>query len=219
MGIRNAARKPLTSKFGEESCFATPISRRRRRGRIRTVVGDAAGQADGVNGEDSRTPYPWHRRETWDAATLARYRELIALRHRHPALRHGGAAVGARRRRRPGLPARDGRRAAARAGPAGTRQSRPAVRHEPRRAGVRGRRPTADGRDRGGGTARGRPRLRGVDTRLTRGVLLGGPLTWRTSARYVARARAGSVSGGLPAAAVHSLAVPMVQRVPEEVAS
>lgn len=81
--------------------------------RIRTVVGDAARQAvaagllltlpgtpmvfagdeiglTGVNGEDSRTPYPWRRRESWDAATLARYRELIALRHRHEALRRGG---------------------------------------------------------------------------------------------------------------------------------
>jgi alpha-glucosidase len=81
--------------------------------RIRTVVGDAArvevaaglmlslpgipmifagdelGQ-QGVNGEDSRRPMPWHRPETWDRATLQCYRLLIGLRHRSPALRQGG---------------------------------------------------------------------------------------------------------------------------------
>jgi alpha-glucosidase len=44
----------------------------------------------GVNGEDSRTPMPWHAPQSWDAATLAYYRALVALRHAHPALRHGG---------------------------------------------------------------------------------------------------------------------------------
>jgi alpha-glucosidase len=81
--------------------------------RIRTMVGDparveiAAGMMlalpgvpmlyagdeiglRGVNGEDGRRPLPWHRPETWDTATLARYRALVALRHRLPALRHGG---------------------------------------------------------------------------------------------------------------------------------
>ena len=33
---------------------------------------------------------PWHRPESWDAATLAAYRALIALRRAEPALRHGG---------------------------------------------------------------------------------------------------------------------------------
>lgn len=82
-------------------------------GRIRTAVGDAPRQAvaagllmtmpgtpmvfagdeiglTGVNGDGSRTPFPWHRPGSWDAATLARYRDLIALRHRHEALRRGG---------------------------------------------------------------------------------------------------------------------------------
>jgi alpha-glucosidase len=82
-------------------------------GRIRTAVGDASRQAvaagllmtmpgtpmvfagdeiglTGVNGDDSRTPYPWHRPGSWDVATLARYRDLIALRRRHEALRRGG---------------------------------------------------------------------------------------------------------------------------------
>jgi alpha-glucosidase len=81
--------------------------------RVRTVVGDAARQEvaagllmtlpgtpmifagdelglRGVNGEDSRTPMPWHRRDTWDTATLARYAALTALRRDHEALRRGG---------------------------------------------------------------------------------------------------------------------------------
>jgi alpha-glucosidase len=81
--------------------------------RIRTVVGDpargevAAGLLltmpgtpmicagdelglPGVNGEDSRTPMPWHRPESWDARTLSYYRDLIALRRARPALRRGG---------------------------------------------------------------------------------------------------------------------------------
>ncbi|HEY8472148.1 MAG TPA: glycoside hydrolase family 13 protein [Natronosporangium sp.] len=81
--------------------------------RIRTVVGDpargevAAGLLAtmpgppmicagdelglrGVNGEDSRTPMPWHQPETWDTRTLAYYRDLLALRQARPALRQGG---------------------------------------------------------------------------------------------------------------------------------
>ncbi|MGK5738272.1 glycoside hydrolase family 13 protein [Micromonospora sp. URMC 103] len=81
--------------------------------RIRTVVGDAARQEvaagllatmpgtpmifagdelglTGDNGEDSRTPMPWHRPERWDRGTFAAYRSLIALRRAEPALRHGG---------------------------------------------------------------------------------------------------------------------------------
>jgi alpha-glucosidase len=81
--------------------------------RVRTVVGDAARHEvaagllftmpgtpmifagdelglRGVNGEDSRTPMPWHREESWDSATFARYQALIALRRDSAALRHGG---------------------------------------------------------------------------------------------------------------------------------
>jgi alpha-glucosidase len=81
--------------------------------RVRTVVGDAARQEvaagllftmpgtpmifagdelglRGVNGEDSRTPMPWHRPEDWDRRTLADYQALIRLRQQQPALRHGG---------------------------------------------------------------------------------------------------------------------------------
>jgi alpha-glucosidase len=52
-------------------------------------AGDEIGQ-QGVNGEDSRRPMPWHRRSEWDAATWTRYQALIALRHKSVALRHGG---------------------------------------------------------------------------------------------------------------------------------
>nr|MDT0658084.1 glycoside hydrolase family 13 protein [Micromonospora sp. DSM 115978] len=81
--------------------------------RIRTVVGDAARHEvavgllctlpgppmifagdelglTGENGEASRTPMPWHRPESWDLRTFARYRALIALRRSEPALREGG---------------------------------------------------------------------------------------------------------------------------------
>ncbi|AVT41317.1 alpha-amylase family glycosyl hydrolase [Plantactinospora sp. BB1] len=81
--------------------------------RIRTVVGDADRQEvavgllctlpgtpmifagdelglTGRNGEDSRTPMPWRRPESWDGATFERYRGLLGLRRSVPALRHGG---------------------------------------------------------------------------------------------------------------------------------
>ena len=81
--------------------------------RIRTVVGSAERQAvaagllftlpgtpmvfagdelglRGENGEASRTPMPWHRRETWDERTLRCYQDLVALRAQRPALRRGG---------------------------------------------------------------------------------------------------------------------------------
>ncbi|MDG4791875.1 glycoside hydrolase family 13 protein [Micromonospora sp. WMMD1102] len=81
--------------------------------RIRTVVGDAARQEvavgllctlpgtpmifagdelglTGRNGEDSRTPMPWRRPESWDGETFERYRALVGLRRSVPALRHGG---------------------------------------------------------------------------------------------------------------------------------
>jgi alpha-glucosidase len=52
-------------------------------------AGDEIGLT-GVDGEHSRTPFPWHRREEWDAVTLEAYRTLIRLRHEHVALRRGG---------------------------------------------------------------------------------------------------------------------------------
>ncbi|HEU4349038.1 MAG TPA: alpha-amylase family glycosyl hydrolase, partial [Actinoplanes sp.] len=81
--------------------------------RIRTIVGDAglvevaagllftmpgvpmvyAGDEiglTGVNGEDARKPFPWHRPQTWDRRTFEAYRSLAALRRDHDALRRGG---------------------------------------------------------------------------------------------------------------------------------
>jgi len=52
-------------------------------------AGDELG-LEGVNGEDSRRPMPWHRPESWDHRTLDAYRDLIAVRQAHPALRRGG---------------------------------------------------------------------------------------------------------------------------------
>ena len=52
-------------------------------------AGDEIG-LEGVLGEDSRRPMPWHRRELWDEQTLATYAALAAARADHPALVHGG---------------------------------------------------------------------------------------------------------------------------------
>ncbi|CUR59476.1 putative Alpha amylase catalytic region [metagenome] len=51
-------------------------------------MGDELGLT-GVDGEHARTPYPWSRPETWDSPTLDAYRDWIALRHQHVALRRG----------------------------------------------------------------------------------------------------------------------------------
>ncbi|WP_240615773.1 glycoside hydrolase family 13 protein [Nakamurella deserti] len=52
-------------------------------------AGDEIG-LEGTNGEDARRTMPWGRPDAWDHATLAVYRDLIAVRHAHPALRRGG---------------------------------------------------------------------------------------------------------------------------------
>lgn len=44
----------------------------------------------GTNGEDSRRPMPWDRRDQWDTARLAMFTELTALRRSVAALRRGG---------------------------------------------------------------------------------------------------------------------------------
>lgn len=44
----------------------------------------------GRNGEHSRTPMPWNRPASRSEETLAAYRELIGLRAKENALRHGG---------------------------------------------------------------------------------------------------------------------------------
>ncbi len=60
-------------------------------------AGDEIGLT-GLDGEHSRTPFPWDAPQGWDQRTLAAYRELLGLRRRHEALRRGGlrfAHVGA----------------------------------------------------------------------------------------------------------------------------
>jgi alpha-glucosidase len=52
-------------------------------------AGDEIG-LEGVLGEDSRRPMPWHRRDEWDHATLATYSSLARVRRSHAALRRGG---------------------------------------------------------------------------------------------------------------------------------
>jgi alpha-glucosidase len=52
-------------------------------------AGDEIGLT-GVDGEHSRTPFPWHRRDEWDEQTLAAYRAWTSLRRDSVALRRGG---------------------------------------------------------------------------------------------------------------------------------
>ena len=52
-------------------------------------AGDEIG-AEGLWGEDSRTPFPWDQPDTWDSTTLTAYRDLIRLRREEPALADGG---------------------------------------------------------------------------------------------------------------------------------
>ena len=52
-------------------------------------AGDEIGLT-GVDGEHSRTPFPWLRTGEWDGPTLDAYRRWIALRRAHVALRRGG---------------------------------------------------------------------------------------------------------------------------------
>lgn len=46
--------------------------------------------AEGLWGEDSRTPFPWHAPETWDHQTLDTYCSLVGLRQSSPILATGG---------------------------------------------------------------------------------------------------------------------------------
>ncbi|MDF1521369.1 MAG: glycoside hydrolase family 13 protein [Trueperaceae bacterium] len=54
--------------------------------------GDEIG-LDGGHDPACREAMPWGRTGTWDAARLATFRDLIALRHAHPALRTGDLEV------------------------------------------------------------------------------------------------------------------------------
>ena len=52
-------------------------------------AGDEIG-LEGTNGEDSRRTMAWDRQDSWDRETHSVYRDLIAVRQAHPALRRGG---------------------------------------------------------------------------------------------------------------------------------
>ncbi|MET9782895.1 glycoside hydrolase family 13 protein [Nocardiopsis alba] len=52
-------------------------------------AGDEIGLT-GRDGENSRTPMPWHRPETWDREVFEAHRRLLALRRELPALSEGG---------------------------------------------------------------------------------------------------------------------------------
>ncbi|MFN2323306.1 MAG: glycoside hydrolase family 13 protein [Trueperaceae bacterium] len=54
--------------------------------------GDEIG-LDGGHDPACREAMPWHRRDAWDFERLAQFRDLIALRHAHPALRTGDVDV------------------------------------------------------------------------------------------------------------------------------
>ncbi len=52
-------------------------------------MGDELGLT-GLDGEHSRTPYPWSHPESWDSPTLDAYRDWIALRNAACGARRGG---------------------------------------------------------------------------------------------------------------------------------
>ena len=52
-------------------------------------AGDELG-LEGVIGEDSRRPMPWHSSDDWDVATLDTYADLARVRRSRAALRRGG---------------------------------------------------------------------------------------------------------------------------------
>ncbi len=52
-------------------------------------MGDEIGLT-GVDGEHSRTPFPWQHPDRWDRATYDAYRQWVGLRRAHVALRRGG---------------------------------------------------------------------------------------------------------------------------------
>ena len=43
----------------------------------------------GKHDPDCRRAFPWDKPDTWDKETLAYHKQLIAVRHAHPALRRG----------------------------------------------------------------------------------------------------------------------------------
>ena len=80
--IRSVVRDPAVGEVAAGLLFTMP-------GTPMVFAGDEIGM-EGVGDPGTRQPFPWHRPEVWDRTTLARYRELAALRCDHHALRSGG---------------------------------------------------------------------------------------------------------------------------------
>jgi glycosidase len=58
-------------------------------GAVSVYYGDELGLPGGLPDYETRRTMPWDKPETWDREALDYHRELIALRHAHPALRRG----------------------------------------------------------------------------------------------------------------------------------
>jgi alpha-glucosidase len=80
--IRTVVRDPDLVEVAAGLLFTMP-------GAPMVFAGDEVG-VEGVGDPGTRQPFPWHRPEAWDRTTLARYRELAALRRDCHALRRGG---------------------------------------------------------------------------------------------------------------------------------
>lgn len=80
--IRSVVRDPAVGEVAAGLLFTMP-------GTPMVFAGDEIG-LEGVGDPGTRRPFPWHRPDVWDRTTLARYRELAALRRACHALRRGG---------------------------------------------------------------------------------------------------------------------------------
>ncbi|HTW05991.1 MAG TPA: glycoside hydrolase family 13 protein [Acidimicrobiales bacterium] len=80
--IRTVSGDPAVVRAGAAMLFTFP-------GIPMVFSGDEIG-IEGVTGEDSRRPFPWDKRSTWDLGALDAYRALGRLRVRSSALCEGG---------------------------------------------------------------------------------------------------------------------------------
>lgn len=80
--IRSVVRDPAVGEVAAGLLFTMP-------GTPMVFAGDEIG-LEGVGDPGTRQPFPWHRPEAWDRATLGYYRELAGLRRANHALRRGG---------------------------------------------------------------------------------------------------------------------------------
>jgi alpha-glucosidase len=80
--IRSVVRDPGLGEVAAGLLFTMP-------GTPMVFAGDEIG-LEGVGDPGTRQPFPWDRPQSWDRATLDRYRRLAALRRANHALRRGG---------------------------------------------------------------------------------------------------------------------------------